>query len=141
MTRRALKGRPVIAGSAAGVALVSAEPISFWGGIDPADGRIIDRRHERCGENVAGRVFVFPHGRGSSTASAILLESIRRGTAPAAIVNLRTEAILALGAIVADELLGRSLPIVVLPEEAFRSIRDGDRLTVEPDGTVWVSGG
>ena len=95
MTRRALKGRPVIAGSAAGEALVSAEPISFWGGIDPADGRIIDRRHERCGQNVAGRVFVFPHGRGSSTASAILLESIRRGTAPAAIVNLRTEAILA----------------------------------------------
>jgi len=141
MTRRALKGRPVIAGSAAGEALVSAEPISFWGGIDPADGRIIDRRHERCGQNVAGRVFVFPHGRGSSTASAILLESIRRGTAPAAIVNLRTEAILALGAIVADELLGRSIPIVVLPEEAFRSIRDGDRLTVEPDGTVWVSGG
>jgi len=141
MTRRALKGRPVIAGSAAGEALVSAEPISFWGGIDPADGRIIDRRHERCGQNVAGRVFVFPHGRGSSTASAILLESIRRGTAPAAIVNLRTEAILALGAIVADELLGRSIPIVVLPEEAFRSIRDGDQLTVEPDGTVWVSGG
>jgi predicted aconitase with swiveling domain len=139
MTGRALKGRPVIAGSAAGEALVSAEPISFWGGIDPKSGEIIDRRHERSGANVAGRVFVFPHGRGSSTASAILLESIHRGTAPAAIINLRTEAILALGAIVADELYGRSVPIVVLAEEDFRSIVEGDRLTVEPDGTVRIS--
>jgi len=135
---RRLSGRPVIAGSAEGVALVSKQPISLWGGLDPQTGEIIDRRHDRSGEVVTGRIFVFPHGKGSSTASGILHESIRAGTAPAAIINLRTSPILALGAIVADELYGRSLPIVVLPDEAFHSIADGDRVAIEPDGTVIV---
>jgi len=131
-----LHGKPVVPGRAEGVALVSAEPISLWGGLNPRTGEIIDRRHERSGEVVTGRVFVLPGGKGSSTGSAILLESIRAGTAPAAIVNLRTDAIAALGAIVADELYGRTVPIVVLPAEAFARIREGDLVTVEPDGTV-----
>ena len=135
---RRLSGKPVIAGVAEGVALVSREPISLWGGLDPHTGEIIDRRHDRCGETVTGRVFAFPHGKGSSTASGILLESIRAGTAPAAIVNVRTSPILALGSIVADELYGRSVPLVVLPEDAFCSIADGDHLAIEPDGTVVV---
>jgi len=133
-------GKPVIAGSAEGIALVSKEPLSFWGGLSAQSGEITDRRHERCGAVVTGRVFVFPQGKGSSTGSAVLLESIKTGTAPAAIINLKTDSILALGAIVADELYHRSLPIVVLDEEAFFSIREGDRLSVEPDGTVTVHG-
>jgi predicted aconitase with swiveling domain len=133
---RLLTGRPVVAGSAAGEALVSAEPISFWGALDPHTGEIIDRRSELSGRTVTGRVFVFPGGKGSSTGSAVLLESIRAGTAPAGIITLRTDPMAALGAIVADELYGRSLPVVVLPEEAFRSIRQGDQVAIEPDGTV-----
>jgi predicted aconitase with swiveling domain len=128
----------VVAGPAEGVAVVSRQPLSLWGGLDPATGRLIDRRHDRCGELVTGKVFVFPHGKGSSTASAILLEAVRAGTAPAAIVNRATSPILALGSIVADELYGRSVPIVVLPDEAFDAIADGDRLAVEPDGTVTI---
>ena len=138
MARR-LAGKPIIAGSAEGIALVSAEPLSFWGGLSPRTGEIIDRRHDRSGAHVTGRVFVFPRGKGSSTSSATLLESIRAGTAPAAIINLKTDPILALGAIVADELYHRSLPIVVLPQESFDSIREGDHLAIEPDGTVVVS--
>ena len=134
-----LIGRPVVAGSAKGTALVSSEPLSLWGGLSPSTGEIIDRRHQRCGAIVTDRVFVFPKGRGSSTASGILLESIRAGTAPAAIINLRTDPILALGAIVADELYHRSLPIVTLEEDAFRSIKEGDYLVIEPDGTVTVT--
>ncbi|KPJ73933.1 MAG: hypothetical protein AMS14_06115 [Planctomycetes bacterium DG_20] len=134
-----MTGRAVVPGEAQGAALVSAEPLSFWGGLNTATGEIVDRRHERSGQVVTGRVFVLPGGRGSSTASASLLESIRAGTAPAAIITARTEPVLALGSIIADELYGRSVPMVVLSEEAFRSIRDGDRLTVEPDGTVTVS--
>ena len=134
-----LAGRPVVPGAAAGTALVTAEPLSFWGGLNTATGEIVDRRHELSGRIVTGRVFVLPRGKGSSTASACLLESIRAGTAPAAIITARTEPVLALGSIVADELYGRSVPIVVLAEEAFRSIQDGDRLTVEPDGTVTVA--
>ncbi len=120
------------------MAVVSRMPLSFWGGLDPATGRITDRLHDRFGEVVAGRVFAFPTGKGSSTASAVLLESVRLGTAPAAIINSSLDPILALGAIVADELYGRFPPVVVVPEEAFAALADGDEVAVEPDGTVEV---
>ena len=85
---------------------------------------------------MTGRVFVLPCGKGSSTASAILAESIRNGTAPAAIIMARTDPIVALGAIVADEMYGKTVPVVVLPEGDYNAIADGDEVTVEPDGRV-----
>jgi predicted aconitase with swiveling domain len=84
-------------------------------------------------------VFVLPAGKGSSTGSACLLEGIRLGTAPAAILLLKTDPILALGSIVADELYGRSVPILVLPEDGFRSLKDGDRVAIARDGGLTVS--
>ncbi len=137
---RVVNGRPVIPGSAQGIALVSKQPLSFWGGLSSSTGEIIDRRHELSGKIVTGRVFVFPRGKGSSTGSAVLLQCIRSGSAPAAIINLKTDPILALGSIVADELYGRSVPIVVLGEEDFYGIREGDRLAVDSDGTVRIGG-
>ncbi len=137
---RVLKGKPVVSGVACAEAIVSGEPISFWGGIDPRTGEVIDRRHELSGENVTGKVFVFPTCRGSSTASGILLEAVRTGAAPAAIINLKVDPILALGSIVADEMYKRTVPIVLLDEEAFSSIKQGDRLTLETDGTVKIEG-
>jgi len=134
-----LTGKPVVAGSAEGAALVSKEPISFWGGLCPHTGEIIDRRHELSGAIATGRVFVFPQGRGSSTSSATLMESIKNGVAPAAIINLKVEPILALGSIVSDELYHQSVPIVVLEEKDFFSIKENDHLTIEPDGTVTIS--
>jgi len=139
MTGRTLPGKPIVAGSAAGRALVSREPLSFWGGISPRTGEIIDRRHERSGANVAGRIFVFPQGKGSSTSSATLMESIKTGVAPAAIINLKVDPILALGSIVSDELYHKAVPIVVLAEKDFYSIREDDSLTIEPDGTVKIN--
>jgi predicted aconitase with swiveling domain len=139
MTERILVGRPVVAGSAAGTALVSREPLSFWGGLCPHTGEIIDRRHERAGAIVAGRVFVFPQGKGSSTSSATLMESIKTGVAPAAIINLKVDPILALGSIVSDELYNRAMPIVVLNDKDFYSIKEDDYLAIEPDGKVFVS--
>lgn len=136
--RRTMQGRAVVAGRATGEAVVSAQPISLWGGLDARTGEVIDRRHDCSGRIVTGRVFVFPWGKGSSTGSAILLESIRLGTAPAAIINCATDPIAALGSIIADELYGRCVPIVVLGEEDFRSLRDKDRLTIAPDGAVTV---
>jgi predicted aconitase with swiveling domain len=79
---------------------------------------------------------VFPTGKGSSTSSTILMESVRAGTAPAAIINVTADPILALGAIVADELYGRVVPIVTLSQEDFDAIREGDELTVERDGSI-----
>jgi predicted aconitase with swiveling domain len=135
---RVLIGKMVVAGAAEGSALVSKEALSFWGGICPRTGQIIDRRHEQSGAIVTGKVFVFPQGRGSSTSSATLTETIRRGVAPAAIINLKVDPILALGSIVADELYHQSIPVVVLKERDFYSIKQGDYLTIESDGTVLV---
>jgi len=134
-----LTGKPIVAGSAEGAALVSKEPISFWGGVCPRTGEIIDRRHELSGKIVTGRVFVFPQGRGSSTSSATLMESIAAGVAPAAIINLKVDPILALGSIVSDELYHKAVPIVVLKEKDFFSIKENDHLTIKPDGTIKIS--
>ncbi|MEA3225548.1 MAG: DUF126 domain-containing protein [Planctomycetota bacterium] len=136
---RTLTGRPIVAGSAEGTALVSKEPLSFWGGVCPQTGEVIDRRHELSGASVTGKVFVFPTGRGSSTSSAVLMQSIKAGVAPAAIINLSVDSILALGSIVSDELYHQTVPIVILRQEDFLSIKQDDYLVVKPDGTVLVN--
>lgn len=122
--------RTLVAGSARGAALVLDEPLSFWGGIDPATGEVIDVRHPQRGANVAGRVLVMPSGRGSSSSSSVLAESVRAGTAPAAIVLAEPDPILALGAIVARELYGLLIPVVV---SDAREVRDGDVVTVRAE--------
>jgi predicted aconitase with swiveling domain len=135
---RTMAGRAVVPGSAEGTALVTVEPLSLWGGLNAHTGEIIDRRHERSGEIVSGRVFVLPQGRGSSTASAILLESVKAGMAPAAIINAKLDPILALGSILADELYHKPVPIVVLAQADFDSIREGDYVSIQPDGTLQI---
>ncbi len=137
---RILKGKTLVGGAAQGRAVVSKEPLSLWGGLCPRTGRIIDRRHELAGAVVTGSVLVFPQGRGSSTASATLLESIRAGVAPAAIINLKVDPILALGSIVSEELYGRAVPIVVLSEGDFFSIKHDEYVRIHADGTVEVAG-
>jgi len=106
------------------------EPLSFWGGIEPATGEVIDVRHPQRGSNVAGRVLVMPSGRGSSSSSSVLAECIRAGTAPAAIVLTEPDPILALGAIVARELYGHALPVAVV---AHHGSATGDMVTVRAD--------
>jgi predicted aconitase with swiveling domain len=135
-----LKGRAIVPGIANGQALVSHKTISFWGGVDPHTGEVIDLRHDRVGAVISGKVFMFPAGKGSSTGSAVLMEGIRNGTAPAAIINARVDPILALGAIVAEELYHKTVPIVVLSQADFEAIQDGDILAIQIDGTVLVNG-
>jgi len=108
----ALKCRGVVAGKAKGEAIVATRSISFWGGIDPKTGRIIDKRSGSFGKNISGKVFVFPYGKGSSTSSAVFLEAVRCNKAPAAIVNAHTEPLLTVGAILAMKLYGKSIPVV-----------------------------
>jgi predicted aconitase with swiveling domain len=134
-----LNGRAILPGTALGVALVSHDPISFWGGVSPRSGEVIDRRHDRCGVVISGKIFVFPTGKGSSTGSAVLLESIRNGTAPSAIINSKVDPILALGAIIAEEVYKKTMPMVVLSIEDFGKIHEGDSLIVRQDGTILVN--
>jgi predicted aconitase with swiveling domain len=113
------EARTLVPGEARGPALVLDEPLSFWGGVDPETGDIVDVHHPQRGENISGRVLVMPSGRGSSSSSSVLAEAIRAGTAPVAIVLLEPDPILALGAIVARELYGRTIPVVVMEEIAI----------------------
>lgn len=112
----------LVNGRGSGQALVLDEPLSLWGGLNPQTGEIIDRRHPQSGEIVSGRVLILPAGRGSSSASSILLEAVRAETAPAAIITAEADGILALGAVVAQEIYGQSLPVVVLKGEDFTAV-------------------
>lgn len=136
---RILKARVLVAGRAEGLATVTKEPLSLWGGLSPRTGEIIDRRHDLVGHIVTGRILLLPRGRGSSTSSATLTESIKAGVAPAAIITMKVDPILALGAIVSDELYNRTVPILTLPEKDFLSIKQDDHIAIESDGTVKVS--
>ena len=116
----------------------SERTLSFWGGVDARTGVIIDRRHDRCGVSLSGRAFVVPGEKGSSTGSAVLLELIRIGRAPAAILSLQETPVLALGSIVADELYGRSIPVLVIRPEDRDALADGDRIEISRDGSLIV---
>src|SRR3954451_17414768 len=116
-----IRGRALHPGEGAGQALVIG-PLSFWGDVDWATGRIIDVHHERHGESVAGRVLVMPHGRGSSSAAVVLAETIRNGSGPVAVVTRSTDLILLVGAMAAVELYGRSCPILELTPEEFARV-------------------
>lgn len=108
-----LAGRFLVPGAASGPVLATA-PLSFWGGVDPATGIVIDRSHPALGVSLAGTVLVMPAGRGSSSSSTVFAEAIRLGTAPAAIVLSEADPILVVGALVADRLYGRACPVVLL---------------------------
>lgn len=129
-----MQGRVVIAGRAEGEALVASEPLSFWGGYDYHTGEIIDRRHPLSGQIAAGRILCLPFTRGSSTTTAVLLEAIKAGTAPAAIITTGVDTFFALASIVADELYGRPVPLIALSAHDFAQLRTGDLLTVNEDG-------
>lgn len=130
----------LVGGQAEGEALVLSEPLSFWGGLDPQTGDIIDQRHPALGKNVTGRVLLLPIGRGSSSASSILLEAVRVGTAPAAIITAETDAILALGAAVAREMYADAPPVVVLERPAYDQVTNGVRIILSESGALTVGG-
>jgi predicted aconitase with swiveling domain len=131
-----MRGKTLVAGEASGVLLVSAEPLSFWGGYDQRTGEIIDRRHPLAGQNAAGRILAIPFTRGSSTTTAVLLEAVRAGTAPAALLTTSVDHFLVLASIVADEMYGKPIPIVALSQEDFEGLRTGGFVRVGANGLV-----
>jgi predicted aconitase with swiveling domain len=108
-------GRALFAGEAQGLLLRLAAPLSFWGGVSPETGQIVQALHPQCGESVARRILVMPEPIGSSSSSAVLLELIRRGLAPAGIVLGRADAILVVGCLVAREMGWPAPPVLLLP--------------------------
>ena len=113
---------PLVPGAAKGHPMILDEPLSLWGGLDPHTGEITDRRHPQSGQIVTGNILVLPSGRGSSSASSILLEAVASKTAPAAIVMAEADGILALGAVVAQEVYGQVLPVCTLSADDYQSL-------------------
>jgi predicted aconitase with swiveling domain len=105
-------------------------PLSFWGGFDTASGMIIDRSHPACGERITGKILAMPSGRGSSSSSSILAEALREQTAPAGIILAEGDPILTVGAIVAERLYQKSLPIVVCSAVEFSALPRTGRIRV-----------
>lgn len=103
----------LVGGATTAEVLRLEEPLSFWGGVDPVTGDIIEKRHPQYGESVSGRIVSMPRGRGSSSASSILAEALRLGQGPAGLVLESGDAILVAGALVARELYDVQCPIVV----------------------------
>ena len=134
-----LQGRVIIRGEARGKALVSHEPLSFWGGYDWKSGEIIDRRHMLSGSIAKDKILAVPFARGSSTTTAVLLEAIRAKTAPAAIITTDTDFFFALASVVADELYTSPLPLVALAAKDFVQLRTDDEIQIMRDGEVKVT--
>ncbi len=115
----------LVDGEARGPIIVWSTPLSFWGGFDAASGRVVDRSHPACGDIVSGAILAMPSGRGSSSASSVLAEAIRRGTAPAAIILATPDPIIAVGSIVALKLYGKTCPVLVCAPSDFARLVAG----------------
>ena len=138
MAELTLQGKVIIRGEARGKALVGNEPLSFWGGYDWKTGEIIDRRHRLSGSIAKDKILAIPFTRGSSTTTAVLLEAIRAGTAPAAIITTDTDFFFALASVVAEELYHLPLPLIALAESDFAKLRTGDELILKDSGEVII---
>jgi len=128
--------RVVVAGTASGTVLALHEPLSFWGGFESESGTIIDQAHPQVGRCLSGRIVTMTVGRGSSSASTVLAEAIRLGTAPAALVMSQPDEIIALGVIVAEELYGLTMPVVVVDEATLARVAGAKSASLDPSGAI-----
>ena len=133
-----IAGRAIVAGAARGEALMTSQPLSFWGGFDFKTGLIIDRHHPLAGVRAAGRILGVPFSKGSSTTTAVLLEAVRAGTAPAAILTTGVDSFFALASIVAGEMYGQSFPVIALEPAEFASLETGLHLSIGVDGVIEI---
>ncbi len=133
-----LQLKMLIEGEGSGPLIYSSEALSFWGGVDPQTGEVIDRRHPLSGQSLAGKMLVLPGSRGSSSGSGVLLEAIRNGTAPAAIITAEPDHILALAALLGQHLYIQHPPVAVAPPDFFEWVatHPGLYLTLHHDGRV-----
>jgi predicted aconitase with swiveling domain len=130
----------IVDGEAAGPVLGATVPLSFWGGVDPASGEVIDRAHPLSGERVTGRILVLPAGRGSSSASTVLLELLAAGLGPAGIVLRQVDEVLATGAIVADRLFDVSIPMIAVDDATFTAALAAGHAEIRPGGRLVLVG-
>ena len=134
-----IQGHPIIPGSAEGLGLVANEPLSFWGGYDYHTGEITDRRHPLSGQIAAGKILAVPFTRGSSTTTAVLLEAVRAGTAPAAIITTGVDSFFALASIVANVMYQSPIPIIAVASDDFAGLQTGKMMNIDEEGRIVIS--
>jgi len=123
-----LKGRKVIGGKAEGEAVVTRQPVSFLGGVNPDKGIVVEKGHELEGQSLTGKIFVFPHGKGSTAGPYIIYAMAKRRTAPAAMINVEAEPIIAVGAAMGN------IPLVDrLDQNPLEVIATGDYVKIDGD--------
>ncbi|MGI9608263.1 MAG: aconitase X swivel domain-containing protein [Acidimicrobiales bacterium] len=108
------------------------EPLSFWGGFDAGTGRVIDRAHPQHGSVLTDKVVAIPGSKGSSGTPGVLGDSIRRGTGPHALVITKADINLVAGALAASALYDRRCAILLVTDDVFDSLRDGEIVTATP---------
>jgi predicted aconitase with swiveling domain len=123
-----LKGRKIKGGTIEGEALVSAQGISFFGGVDPANGKVTEKGHPLEGQSVSDKILVFPQGKGSTVGSYALYRMKKQGTAPKAIINSECETIVAVGAIISE--------IPCVDKIDITKIKTGDKMKVDADKAI-----
>ncbi|ANK76230.1 hypothetical protein FA04_26875 (plasmid) [Ensifer adhaerens] len=119
---QSISARSILSGSADGPIIATEEALSFWGGVDPATGRVIDVHHPLHGLCLTDGILMMPSSRGSCTGSGVLLDMALTGRAPAALVFSEAEDVLTLGALIAAEMFGKSLPVLRLSRDAFKAL-------------------
>jgi len=124
-----LKGRIIYKGKGDGEALVTSQPISFYGGVDPNTGVVIEKGHELQGQSVKGKILVFPQGKGSTVGSYTLYRMKKNGVAPAGMINRECETIVAVGAIISE--------IPCVDKVDVSKIKTGNKVGIE-NGIVWI---
>jgi predicted aconitase with swiveling domain len=118
-----LKGKTIVEGHCKAEALVSTKPISFLGGVDPADGKVTEKNHDLCGECIKDKVLCFPHGYGSTVGSYVLYSLAKKKLAPKAIINQKADPVVVVGAIIAD--------IPMIDQIDIKQIKTGDLVEVD----------
>src|SRR5690606_30388835 len=134
MSAAVFEGRGLVTGRGQGTLLHADLGLSFWGGVDPFSGEVIDRHHPLSGQSLAGRVLAIPSGRGSCTGSSVLLELILNGPAPAARVPAEPDEIVTLGALVAEHVFDVQLPVLCIGHAAFAQLERHAGATARVDG-------
>lgn len=123
-----LEGRIIKYGKVEGEAIVSDQPIGFFGGIDPNTGLVIEKGHPLEGKNINGKILIFPTGKGSTVGSYILYRMKKNGVAPAAIINEECEPIVAVGAIISD--------VTCVDKINIKEIKNGDKVRIEGEKVI-----
>jgi cis-L-3-hydroxyproline dehydratase len=131
-----MTGQSIIPGLASGAVLACGEGLSFWGGVDPLTGIVIDAHHPLCGQSIAGRVLVMPTTRGSCSGSGVMLDLALNGIAPAAFVFREAEDVVTLGAMIAGRMFNRPVPVVRLGAEAFAMVAAAQNAVLADDALI-----